>query len=42
MPLNDCLVLVDATGGMICGDKRGAMNEELSPKLSRIDLDESQ
>jgi REP element-mobilizing transposase RayT len=42
MPLSDYLALVDATGRIARGDKRGAIDTSLSPILSRIGLDDNQ
>ncbi|MDP2505505.1 transposase [Oceanobacter sp. 3_MG-2023] len=42
MPLSDYLALVDATGRIARGDKRGAIDTSVSPILSRIGLDDNQ
>jgi REP element-mobilizing transposase RayT len=42
MPLSDYLALVDATGRIARGDKRGAIDTSVSPILSRIGLDDKQ
>ncbi|MDP2610266.1 transposase, partial [Oceanobacter sp. 1_MG-2023] len=39
---SDYLALVDATGRIARGDKRGAIDTSVSPILSRIGLDDNQ